>query len=143
MGLANGRTFEQSPLPSGALSLAGMGPSVVHRAIEGRVCAGQGVKGQGADDIGGGEEPACVGQSQSADGGRSLSAIDQGEAFLRPEDQGIQTDSLQRLVPRDPLSTDKSLTFANEGQREMRQWSEISRCTHRTEARHHRVDTRI
>ena len=72
-----------------------------------------------------------------------LRAIEQCEALLRFELQGLQLRARQRFGARDSFTTKKSFAFANHAQGQMRERREVAAGTYRALFRNHRMHTSI
>ena len=73
---------------------------------------------------------------QHADGRHALSAVDQGEALLRFEHQGLETETTEGLDRRESLAGQPDVTLSDDGKGEMREGCEIARGAERALLRH-------
>ena len=115
----------------------------MNRFVKGRVRSRKRIEGEGANDIGGAEQPTRVGQCQGADSCGSLGSVDQGEAFLRGEEKRLQSHPPQCVRAGKALAADHRLTLAHQGQSQVRQRREIPRGANRPQTRHNGMDTRV
>ncbi len=72
-----------------------------------------------------------------------MRAVQQRETFFRFEPQRSQFSLPQCLTAAYALPLIKSFSFANENQREMRQWGKVAARTHGTLFRHDWVNSSI
>ena len=79
-------------------------------------------------------------QSGNGIGRRKLRAVDQSEAFLRPERHRRETGGGERIEARHDLAVDKRLPLADHDGGHMRQRRQIAGRAHRSLLRHQRIN---
>ena len=117
--------------------------SVVDSLVEGDRCAKQRLERHRARDVGGTPESARVDERDECYGRVRLGSIDQGDAFLRREDDRLGADLTQELRRRIlgiPLDQ-RSLT--DESEAEMREGRQITARPHAPLLRNGRIDIGI
>ncbi len=117
-----------------------MGPRPVDRGVEGGIGARHGVEGQGADHVGGVEQPAAVGDGERPHRGRSLGAVDQREPFFCAEVKRFHPGLRQGVGAGHPFPVDDRLSLPHQYQRQVGERCEVARSSHRALARYDGVD---
>ncbi|HEX6851539.1 MAG TPA: hypothetical protein VF139_09030 [Candidatus Polarisedimenticolaceae bacterium] len=130
------RTLDRAPLEQAAqvrrgAPLAGVGPRVVQPRVERPVGSLEGLEGHRARDVGDRGEPFGAQEGEHADRGHHLGAVDQRETFLRHERRRADPRAAHRLRGGHAPSPVERLAFADEGQRDVGEGSQVPRGPHR------------
>jgi hypothetical protein len=98
----------------------------VDALVEGNAGAEESFQRHGAGNVGESGEASGAPEGESADGGESLRAIEECEAFLTFEANGIDGGAAESLAAVEPLAAVDGFAFANDAQGEMGERGEIS-----------------
>jgi hypothetical protein len=98
---------------------------------------------EGAGDVGDLRETPGPDEAERADRGHELRAVDQRQALLRLELERLQPGARERLRPGEALALHPRLSLADEGQREVRERSEVAARADGAAARDVRQDTLV
>ena len=140
MRQANVAAFQQRGQGSTGCDLSGMPAQLLDLRAERCSRGHRRIDRQGACHQRRAEQAIGAQQSGNGIGRRKLRAVDQGEAFLRPERQRRKAGSAQRIKARHDLAVDKRLPLADHDGGHMRQRRQITGGSHRSLLRHQRIN---
>jgi hypothetical protein len=115
-----------------------MGTHLGQAGVEGDGRALERLQRQRERDDRGVEQTTGVADGECAGGGHQVGAVDQGQALLGGQDDGMQTGAVERRRPLHALAAQRGLTFADEHERDMGQRREVARGPHRALGRDNR-----
>ena len=121
-----------------------MGSDLVQLRLESAVGAQQRFRGHGRGDVRRPEAALGVGAREREHAQHAVGPVDKGQALLRFELQRLQLCRLESLKgrPRGAVGIG-DLAFADQGQRDVGQWGEVSTAADRAVPRHNRSDPRV
>src|SRR5690606_30536792 len=117
--LADFAALEQREEALRALLLAALAADGVDARVEGRRRAEQGLERHGAGDVRSLPEAARLGHGERGDGAVRLRAVDQREAFLRPERDGREAMRGEHGLGLAAAAGMVEHALADDGQREV------------------------
>src|SRR5450759_4423635 len=120
--------------------LTSLAASVVDSLVEGDRCAKQSLERHCARHVGGAPQCASVDERDERHSRMSLSSIDEGDAFLRSEDDRLRSDLTQDLCGRVFAISLDQRSLADESEREVRERREITTRANASLLRNRRID---
>ena len=98
---------------------------------------------EGARNVCGARQPLSPHQHERPDSCHELRAVDEGQAFLRAQPNGLETDPVQGLRARKGLALDNRLALPDEREREVRERREVAGRSDRPATRDDRRDAAV
>ena len=126
VGLANLAVGEQVAEMLGGGDLAGVGTSGMDAGIEWRGRAAESFEGHGAGEVGEFGDAESANESESADGGDGLGAVEERESFFSFEGEGRAPGFEQGHGGGDGAAVLQDHAFADEGEGEVGQRGQIA-----------------
>ena len=118
----------ERPQIRGDRLLAGVRPGRMKVSVPGAVRGTQRLGGHGAHHVGGRREHLGVVKREAPDRGHDLGSVDQRDALLRAELDGLEASRFQRVRPTLTLALVDRLALADQHERRVREWREVPGC---------------
>jgi hypothetical protein len=134
---------EQLAQAGGHARLARLRAHRLESGVEGDGGALEGLERERARHDSGVEHTACVVHRERPNSGHEVGAVDERQALLGGQRQGLQPGPAQGVLAAQPLLLERGLALPHQHQPEVRQRRQVPGGTDRAAARHHRYHAAV